>query len=103
MPEIANAVICPDTGKSLRHQELIAMLRYKIKWMRSTANKIRRLYKTNTIRFIRKSDYQKYATLHMAHLWLTSKNIEKKDSEPDSQWEGIKLNTQVRNLLAQRD
>jgi hypothetical protein len=31
------------------------MLRYKIKWMRSTANEIRRLYKTNTIRFIRKS------------------------------------------------
>jgi hypothetical protein len=32
------------------------MLRYKIKWMRSTANGIRRLYKTNIIRFIRKSD-----------------------------------------------
>jgi hypothetical protein len=56
MPEMANAVICPDTGKSLEHQELITMLRYKIKWMRSTANEIRRLYKTNTIKFIRKSD-----------------------------------------------
>jgi hypothetical protein len=32
------------------------MLWYKIKWMQSTENKIRRLYKTNTIRFIRKSD-----------------------------------------------
>jgi hypothetical protein len=35
---IANAVICPDTGEYLKHQELITMLRYKIKWMRSTAN-----------------------------------------------------------------
>jgi hypothetical protein len=34
MPEMTNAVICPDTGKSLKHQELITMLRYKIKWMR---------------------------------------------------------------------
>jgi hypothetical protein len=58
-PEMANAVICPDTGKSLKHQELITMLRYKIKWMRSTANEISRLYKTNTIRFIRKSDVPK--------------------------------------------
>jgi hypothetical protein len=31
------------------------MLRYKIKWMRSTANAIHMIYKTNTIRFIRKS------------------------------------------------
>jgi hypothetical protein len=31
------------------------MLWYKIKWMRSTANEIHRLYKTNTISFIRKS------------------------------------------------
>jgi hypothetical protein len=31
------------------------MLRYKIKWMRSTENEIHRLYKTNNIRFIRKS------------------------------------------------
>jgi hypothetical protein len=37
MPEMANAVICPETGKSLKHQELITKLRYKIKWMRSTA------------------------------------------------------------------
>jgi DNA topoisomerase IB len=33
MPEMANAVICPDTGKSLKHQELITILRYKIKLM----------------------------------------------------------------------
>jgi hypothetical protein len=59
MPEMANALICPDTGKSLKHQELITMLRYKIKWMRSTANEIHRLYKTNTLRFIHKSDVQK--------------------------------------------
>jgi hypothetical protein len=38
LPEMANAVICPETGKSLKHQELITKLRYKIKWMRSTAN-----------------------------------------------------------------
>jgi hypothetical protein len=33
MPEMANAVICPEMGKSLKHQELITKLRYKIKWM----------------------------------------------------------------------
>jgi hypothetical protein len=38
LPEMANAVICTETGKSLKHQELITTLRYKIKWMRSTAN-----------------------------------------------------------------
>jgi hypothetical protein len=37
---MANAVICPETGKSLKHQELITKLRYKIKWTRSTANEI---------------------------------------------------------------
>jgi hypothetical protein len=58
-PEMANAVICPETGKSLKHQELITELRYKIKWMRSTANEIDRLYNTNTIRFIRRSDIPK--------------------------------------------
>jgi hypothetical protein len=36
-PEMANAVICPETGKSLKHQELITKLKYKLKWMRSTA------------------------------------------------------------------
>jgi hypothetical protein len=56
MPEMANAVIFPDKGNFIKHQELITMLRYKIKWMRSTENEIRRLYKTNIIRFIRKSD-----------------------------------------------
>jgi hypothetical protein len=29
MPEMANAVICPETGKSLKHQELITKLKYK--------------------------------------------------------------------------
>jgi hypothetical protein len=33
LPEMANAVICPETGISLKHQELITKLRYKIKWM----------------------------------------------------------------------
>jgi hypothetical protein len=59
MPEMANAVICPETGKSLKHQELITKLRYKIKWMRSTANEINRLYSTDTIRFIRRSNIPK--------------------------------------------
>jgi hypothetical protein len=59
MPEMANDVICPETGKSLKHQELITKLRYKIKWMRSTANEINRLYNTNTIRFIRRSNIPK--------------------------------------------
>jgi hypothetical protein len=59
LPEMANAVICPETGKSLKHQELITKLRYKIKLMRSTANKINRLYNTNTIRCIRRSDIPK--------------------------------------------
>jgi hypothetical protein len=43
LPEMANAVIYPETGKSLKHQELITKMRYKIKWMRSTANEINRL------------------------------------------------------------
>jgi hypothetical protein len=59
LPEMENAVICPETGKSLKHQQLITKLRYKIKWMRSTANEINRLYNTNTIRFIRRSDIPK--------------------------------------------
>jgi hypothetical protein len=56
---MVNAVICPETGKSLKHQELITELKYKIKWMRSTANEISRLHITNTIRFIRRSDIPK--------------------------------------------
>jgi hypothetical protein len=59
MPEMANAVICPETGKSLKHQELITKLRYKIKLMRSTAIEINRLYNTNTIRFICRSNIPK--------------------------------------------
>jgi hypothetical protein len=59
LPEMANAVICPETGKSLKHQELITKLRYKIKWMRSTAKDINRLYNTNTIRCIRRSNIPK--------------------------------------------
>jgi hypothetical protein len=59
LPEMANAVICPETGKSLKHQELITKSRYKIKWIRSTANEINRLYNTNTTRFIHRSDIPK--------------------------------------------
>jgi hypothetical protein len=59
LPEMANTVICTETGKSLKHQELITKLRYKIKWMISTANEINRLYNTNVIRFIRRSHIPK--------------------------------------------
>jgi hypothetical protein len=59
LPEMVNAVICPETGKSLKYQELITKLRYKIKWMRSTANEINRVYNTNTIRFIHRSNIPK--------------------------------------------
>jgi hypothetical protein len=59
MPEMANAAICPETGKSLKHQELITQIRYKIKCMRSTENEINRLYNTITIRFIRRSNISK--------------------------------------------
>jgi hypothetical protein len=54
-PEMTNAVICPETGESLKHQELITKLKYKNNLMRSTANEINRLYNTNTIRSIRRS------------------------------------------------
>jgi hypothetical protein len=64
MPEMVNAVICPDTVKSLEHNELLILLRYKIRWIRSTANKIARLTQgikrgitgTNTIKFMRRED-----------------------------------------------
>jgi hypothetical protein len=64
MPEMANAVICPYTGKSLKHSELITLLRYKIRWMRSIANESGRLAQglkrevkgTTTIRFIKRED-----------------------------------------------
>jgi hypothetical protein len=59
MPEMAHAVICPDTCKSLKHNKLITKLRYRIKCMRSTANEINRLYNTNTIRFIQRSNIPK--------------------------------------------
>jgi hypothetical protein len=51
--EMDDAVICPDTGKSLKHQEVITLLRCTIICMRSTANDIHRVYRTTTIRFIR--------------------------------------------------
>jgi hypothetical protein len=59
LPEMANAVICPKTCNSLKHQELITELKYKIKSMQSTANEINRIYNTNTIRFIRRSNLPK--------------------------------------------
>jgi hypothetical protein len=58
-PEMASAVICPENGKSFKHQELIKKLRHKTKWMKSKANEINRLYNTDTIQFIRRSDIPK--------------------------------------------
>jgi hypothetical protein len=74
MPEMANAVICPETGKSFKHQELITKLRYKIKWMRSTANEINRIYNTNTIRFIRRSKIPKERKLTYGSFVVDIKN-----------------------------
>jgi hypothetical protein len=68
LPEMANAVISPETGKSLKHQELITKLRYKIKWMRSTANEINRLYKYTQFDSYAGQISQKDEKLHMAHL-----------------------------------
>jgi hypothetical protein len=56
---MANAVICPETGTYLKHQEPITKLRHKTKWMKSTANEISRLYTTNKIRLKRRSDIPK--------------------------------------------
>jgi hypothetical protein len=89
LPEMVNAVICPETGKSLKHQELITKLKYKIKWMRSKANEINRLYNTNTIRFIRQfgsydgQTSQRGEKLHMDHsLWI-SRTTKMKKKELD--------------------
>jgi hypothetical protein len=70
MPEIANAVICPDSGKYLKHQEL-TMLRYNIKWMRSTA------------RFIRKSSMPPGRKATHGSFVVDIKNTRKKESVPD--------------------
>jgi hypothetical protein len=64
MPEMANAVICPDTGKSLKHSELITLVDCKIQWMKSRANQIGRLAQglkrgvkgTNTVKFIKREN-----------------------------------------------
>jgi hypothetical protein len=70
LPEMANAVIFPETGKSLKHQEFITKTRYKIKWIRSTANEINRLYNTNTIRFIRRSNIPKGRKVTQSDAWF---------------------------------
>jgi hypothetical protein len=59
MPEMEVAVIFPDTGKSLKHSELITKFKYKIKWIRSTANEINSLYNTTKIRFKKTVQYPK--------------------------------------------
>jgi hypothetical protein len=83
LPEMANAVICPATGKSLKHQELITKLRYKKKWMRSTANEINRLYNTNTIRFIRRSNIPKGRKVTYGSFVVDIKDHKEKKNAPD--------------------
>jgi hypothetical protein len=82
-PEMANAVICPEIGKSLKHQELITKLRYKIKWMRSTANKINRLYNTNTTRFIRRSNIPKGCKVTYGSFVVDIKDHKEENNAPD--------------------
>jgi hypothetical protein len=94
LPEMANAVICPETGKSLKHQELITKLRYKIKWMRSTANDTNRLYNTNTIRFIRRSDIPKGRKVTYGSFVV--------DIKDHKALEETKLNIQETNQLKQQ-
>jgi hypothetical protein len=103
MPEITNTVICPDTGKSLKHHEIIPMLRYKIKWMQSTANEIRRIYKTNTMRFIPKSDIPEG---HKATYSLFALGIKEHKEERECTRlavGGDQIKYPVKNLLAPRD
>jgi hypothetical protein len=83
LPEMANAVICPEKGKSLKHQELITKLRYKIKWMRSTANEINGLYNTNTIRFIRRSDIPKGRKVTYGSFVVDIKDHKEEKNAPD--------------------
>jgi hypothetical protein len=89
-PEMANAVICPEC-KSLKHQELITKLRYKIKWMRSTANKINRLYNTNTIRFIPRSNIPKGRKVTYVSFVVDIKD-NKEGGKTDQPLEEIQLN-----------
>jgi hypothetical protein len=80
---MANAVVCPETGTSLKHQELITKLRYTIKWMRSTANEINRLYNTNTIRFIRRSDIPKGRKVTYGSFVVDIRATRRKKNAPD--------------------
>jgi hypothetical protein len=83
LPEMANAVVCPETGKSLKHQELITKLRYIIKWMRSTGNEINRLYNTSTIRFIRRSNIPKGRKVTYGSSVVASRTTRRKKNAPD--------------------
>jgi hypothetical protein len=100
MSAMANAVIYPDSGKYLKHQKLITMLRYKIKWMRSTANEIRRLYKTNTIRFIRKSSMPPGRKSTYGSFVVEIKEYKEEREHTRLTVGVIKLNILVKNPLA---
>jgi hypothetical protein len=96
-----NSSIYPDTVKSLKHQELITLLRYKIRWMHSTAKEIHRLYKTNTIRSIRRSDVPKGRKVTYGSFEVDKKNTRKKRNAPGSHWEEIRSNALMTNLAQQ--
>jgi hypothetical protein len=99
---MVNAVICPETGKSLKHKELITKLRYKIKWMRSTANEIDRLYNTNTIRFIRRSDIPKGRKVTYGSFVVDIKYHKEEKERTRLTVGGTKLSIQGTNQLEQQ-
>jgi hypothetical protein len=74
MPEMANAVICPDTGKSLKHHELITLLIYKTQWMILTAKS----KATTPSSSSEGKMYYQDAKLHMVPLWWTARRTRKK-------------------------
>jgi hypothetical protein len=99
---MANAVICPETGKSLKYQELITKLRYKIKWMRSTANETNRLFNTNTIRFIRRSDIPKGRKVTYGSFVVDIKDHNEEKERTRLTLEATKLNIQGTSPLEQQ-
>lgn len=72
--DMANAVIDPDTGKTLGYRELMQGNKTKVKWNRSSANEFGRLAQgvggrikgTNTIFFIRKDEVPSNKTVTYA-------------------------------------
>jgi hypothetical protein len=79
------------------------MLRYKFKWMRSTANEICRLYKTNTIRLIRKYDIPPGCKATCSSFLVDIKEHKEERERTRLTGGGVKLSIPETNLLALRD